>query len=356
MFKDYYQILQVHYCATKPVVKAAFKQLSHLNHPDKGGIEGYFIEIKEAYEILSDTQKRQAYNKLWMDHMVHQSTLNMENLESSLYDVTFYHIRLVMMKYLELIQKERYEEAYNMLSPSNQKHVFLKDFIMWQKLITEIHHLLEFQCVIEEIVPRNLENKSQAKVRVRVKEYNKLFNRVEEDYFSRYLVYERHAWCVKLNNIDVKKVIRKYKKILMMKKNHARVLKKYLPRIDENHTTKLVSKKYFINNCEYEWLRYQRYERIFSILSIRFNDIKADLLEGIIRNETRMLDSFTRFYEDHFFILLPETSKENGKKVARKILKSLAIKDRNHLDFRITETSSKYENVKEMLDRLRSHS
>jgi len=63
MAKDYYQILGVDKKASKDEIKKAFRKLAHEFHPDKkGGNEGKFKEVNEAYSVLSDDNKRAQYD------------------------------------------------------------------------------------------------------------------------------------------------------------------------------------------------------------------------------------------------------------------------------------------------------
>ncbi|MBM3250670.1 MAG: molecular chaperone DnaJ [Candidatus Nealsonbacteria bacterium] len=61
--KDYYQILGISREASQDEVKRAFHKLAHKYHPDKGGDEKKFKEINEAYQILSNKEKREQYDK-----------------------------------------------------------------------------------------------------------------------------------------------------------------------------------------------------------------------------------------------------------------------------------------------------
>lgn len=61
--KDYYQILGVSKNASQEEIKKAYRKLAHRYHPDKGGDEKKFKEINEAYQTLSDKEKRNQYDR-----------------------------------------------------------------------------------------------------------------------------------------------------------------------------------------------------------------------------------------------------------------------------------------------------
>lgn len=62
MHKDYYKILNINRNATQAEIKKSFRSLSKQHHPDKGGDEGTFKEISEAYDTLSSTEKKHKYD------------------------------------------------------------------------------------------------------------------------------------------------------------------------------------------------------------------------------------------------------------------------------------------------------
>lgn len=63
MAKDYYQILGVSKNASQEEIKKAFHKLAHQHHPDKGGDSAKFKEINEAYQVLSNKEKRAQYDR-----------------------------------------------------------------------------------------------------------------------------------------------------------------------------------------------------------------------------------------------------------------------------------------------------
>jgi len=61
--KDYYDVLGVPRTATADEIKKAFRKQARKHHPDAGGSEERFKEINEAYEVLSDDDKRKQYDQ-----------------------------------------------------------------------------------------------------------------------------------------------------------------------------------------------------------------------------------------------------------------------------------------------------
>lgn len=64
--RDYYDVLGVQRAASAEEIKKAFRRLAMRFHPDRNkedGAEAQFKEIGEAYEVLSDGEKRSAYDR-----------------------------------------------------------------------------------------------------------------------------------------------------------------------------------------------------------------------------------------------------------------------------------------------------
>ena len=65
--RDYYEILEINRNSEDDEIKKAYRKLAMKHHPDRNPnnlkSEERFKEVKEAYEILSDPNKRASYDQ-----------------------------------------------------------------------------------------------------------------------------------------------------------------------------------------------------------------------------------------------------------------------------------------------------
>ncbi len=108
-----------------------------------------------------------------------------------------------------------------------------------------------------------------------------------------------------------------------------------------DHDTKLFNKKYFLSQLETSCARSVRYKYPLSILSISIDDFGKEseiydkktrthilkMLGGLIISLTRTSDIASRYDENHFLILLPDTEEENALILERRIRETLEEHD-----------------------------
>jgi len=95
---DYYDILGITKNANKKEIKKAYHKKAIKEHPDKGGDEENFKKIARAYEILSDPEKREMYDKFGEDGLKGQTFSTASDLFSMFFgatkkknDTAYYH-------------------------------------------------------------------------------------------------------------------------------------------------------------------------------------------------------------------------------------------------------------------------
>ena len=64
MLPDYYAILGVPYSATASEIRQAYRRRAREHHPDVGGRAEDFRALQEAYDVLGDTSRRRAYDRM----------------------------------------------------------------------------------------------------------------------------------------------------------------------------------------------------------------------------------------------------------------------------------------------------
>ena len=76
-YKDYYNTLGVSKTATEGEIKTAYRKLARRYHPDVNKdpqAEDKFKEVNEAYQVLSDPEKRKKYDQFGSEWQRYQSS------------------------------------------------------------------------------------------------------------------------------------------------------------------------------------------------------------------------------------------------------------------------------------------
>lgn len=359
-FIDYFEILQVHFLAETKVIKAAYRKLSMDAHPDSSRDATMMHQLNEAYEVLSNQEKRAVYVKKWAAQFNKHSVLGKEMWSSSMFDFSVQPLRLIINDYMFFLKSGMYAEAYDYISAYNRKRIFKKDFIKWQKLISKVHEIIEFDCTLIgayeptlELTPYLLKHKYLV-FRVKVMEKNLLLNRVEEDYFSRIIVKEHDEWKLFLPNTNIRKTIKKYEKIVERHKKQKRLQLSNRQSAIHTYQTGLISKSSLLNNCEYEQLRYLRYKNHFSVASIVcqksvLKDIVDYELYELIQDNVRILDSFCQLRENMILVLYPETDTLGCEKAIEQLMGVLSKAYGSEFIINSKSVSQRFDTVKELL-------
>ena len=87
---DYYSILGVSRNASPEEIKKAYRKLAMQHHPDRGGDHNKFAQINSAYETLSNSDKRSAYDNPHPQDFFHQNSNPFNNGFGDMFGNTFH--------------------------------------------------------------------------------------------------------------------------------------------------------------------------------------------------------------------------------------------------------------------------
>lgn len=360
-FVDYYELMQVHLNAESAVIKAAYKRLSHKYHPDNTGERDMITKLNEAYSILMNSEKREKYNKSWLKRYAKDTLWFGGTGHLDGYDIFTIPQLSKLTAYMDAIQGGNYEVAYQMLSKYNRQRIFKKDFIKWQKLVGKIHKIVEYSCTpfstgdkVAERVPYLMMHNYMV-FRVHVREMSHLLGRHEEEAFNRVLINEDGVWSVFLLTANIKKVIKKYERLVSLNEQKLKLTFKGGFRTSGTYCTGWISKVQFLSNLEHEQLRYLRYRSIFSVLVFHMaapvnttGNVKQQL-QDILETHTRILDSVCQLRSNMILLLLPETDETAAKKTADKLQGTMKKEHILHTVDSVYAYEQKYDTVKELL-------
>jgi curved DNA-binding protein CbpA len=96
--KDYYQILEITSQADKQAIRSAYKRLAFMYHPDKNPdnpvAEEKFKLINEAYQVLSDDEKKEIYDlQFRLYNLKSYQQINPPNTAFQRRNAAYYHER-----------------------------------------------------------------------------------------------------------------------------------------------------------------------------------------------------------------------------------------------------------------------
>lgn len=133
-FVDYYRVLGVNRNSSVEEIKAAYRSLAKLNHPDAPtGNADKFKEIVQAYEVLRDLNSRRAYNASSSDRGQRaQNTYARDPRNQYDYRGTHaYYQRNAERVYEEYIKRAKYYEASK--APPKEEATFTSRLTYYHK-------------------------------------------------------------------------------------------------------------------------------------------------------------------------------------------------------------------------------
>lgn len=358
-YDDYYRILQVHNLAEPEVIESAYKRLVRKYHPDANGgkmAEEQMVKINQAYEVLSNPEKRYKYDIYWRSSYSKPGYSSSDRVKKNTDNsAETFAAKYVMNEYFKGISQSNFQLSYELITDLDKKRISMNDFIIWQGAVSRIFHLEEYDikpCKTNEGISisrmREYGFSTAVKFTVDVTEANIVMDMVEKSSFTKMCVLENNKWRVFLGYENLQPIINKFNSL-----SGLLTAKSVIDELVEKHSrtdalTGLLNKRGILERIEGEILRYNRYGNIFSLVMCRVvikvsasPDIKLRAEEHAMKtagemlvNTLRNLDIVGRYEDNIFLILLPETSGLSANKAVSRLnreLKDIVILYENKL-------------------------
>jgi diguanylate cyclase (GGDEF)-like protein len=304
-------------------------------------------KINLAYEVLSDSVKRQQYNLEWKDKL-YKSNSNDGNAACEKSQKSFSAAKSVLEEYFRNIMDNRFDFSYELISSIDKLNITKDDFISWQRAVSVIFHLTDYSCKVYGTYKNKLLNGHMFEdimdFSVNVVEYNAVMDMVDKNTIRKMTVLEYGKWRVFVGYEKLQPLISKFKALtsLLTAKSVIGELVEAHSKVDSQ--TGLLNQRGIIERAENEILRFNRYGNVFSIIMCDIDIIKMvnkniaqEAKDHIVKSageilvsSLRRLDSIGRWGEKTFLILLPETSLSSAVKVIDKINRILGEKKLVH--------------------------
>lgn len=344
VFKDYYQILQVHHDASPEVIKAAYRKLCTLYHPDVSKNEreeARMMEINEAYRVLSDSEKRTEYQKIWLERKglrsfhVFPAAFPPRGMQ---YDI----VKNVLDQYFHALFTKNWDNAYSCLTIEDQERVSRAEFGAWRKAISDCFEMQDYRiqeyrsfhrCRIGEYVYEEI-----TEYAVTIMDLDLQTQKTSQNTTHKYVAYDGTSWKVCLGVKNVKQATIKFKLMAQRRKNYDPVAL-YQSAVSKNDPlTGLLSESGFYDEAYKEVERFKRHRNPLSLIAFQVNCKNPDrqipclcFCASVIKATSRITDIIARFGNNQIVCLLPETTESQAMSATQKFM--INIKNRQSEPF-----------------------
>lgn len=354
-FKDYYQILQVHHDASPEVIKAAYRKLCTLYHPDSSHNANETVrmtEIIEAYQILSNADSRTAYHKTWLQHCTtrNKHVYSVASQPSSLRNDL---AKDILDRFFHSLYTKNWESAYTCLTLEDQQRISQHQFSAWRQAVSDCFEMQDYRiqkyrsyqnCRIGEYIYEQV-----TEYAVIINDMDLQTSETSQSTTHKYVAYDGTSYKVCLGVSSVKQATLKYKLMAERRKNYDPVALYHSAVSKNDPLTGLLSEKGFYDEALKELERHKRHHNPISLIA--FQVICADSSReiqclcqcaSIIKASCRITDIVARFGNNQIICLLAETTEKQATFATQKFIN--AIKQRQIEPFSLNAGVIQYKN------------
>lgn len=335
-FKDYYKILQVHFDASPDVIKAAYRKLSALYHPDASGNENaakHMLEINEAYDTLGNAEKRNAYHRIWMEQN-HQRSTYVYTAAYPPHGSLYNEARTTLEQFFHALYTKKWKLAYHYLTLEDQNRISESQFCNWREAVSECYELQHYRiqeyrsytrCRIGEFVYGQV-----IEYAVSVDDLDLQTSQTSQSVTHKYVAYDGTSWKVCLGMKSVKEATLKFKLMAQRRKNYDPVSLYQSAVSKKDPLTGLYSKTGFYEEAAKEVERFRRHNNPISLVAfqIRCKERSREIpclcqCASIIKSSSRITDITARFGNNQIVCLLAETTQQQAVLAAQKFVDNI---------------------------------
>ncbi|MBU5477818.1 DnaJ domain-containing protein [Eubacterium sp. MSJ-13] len=360
-FKDYYQILQVHYDASPDVIKAAYRKLCTLYHPDVShnpNEDRRMFDINEAYSTLSDPAKRTAYHKKWLDNRTMRSK-NVYPAASFNSSLTNLSAKDVLDKFFHALLTKNWTNAYSCLTLEDQEKFSLEEFSAWKDAVNSCFEMQDYRisfyknyykCRLEGVIYPQV-----TEFAVIINDTDLQLSQTSQNISHKYVAYDGNSWKVCLGMHSLKQATLKFKLMAARRQNYdpVSIYNKAVSRNDP--LTGLLSEKGFYDDAFKEIERHKRYNNpvTFAVFQIDCEKTEREIYclcqcASIIKTESRINDIIARLGNKQIICLFAETNEIQAAAAVNKFMH--AIKQRQSEPFTVNAGIMQYNKVHSLED------
>lgn len=180
--KNYYSILGVPQTASEAEIKRAYRRLAVLYHPDKNKdpqAQETFVEITEAYDVVSDSLKRHAYDQL-IDKPFSDTLVAEEQVKPTHRDPAY--------------RRKRPDPNFQASKKFSDTYYLMKDYLKYFKWAGRIGLLVSFLFFVDYLLPyQTEEEKIQRIYEVRGRKNTTAYNVIVTEAGKKIKLYNGHA-------------------------------------------------------------------------------------------------------------------------------------------------------------------
>lgn len=334
-FKDYYQILQVHFDASPDVIKAAYRKLCTVYHPDTSHNENEMqrmSELNEAYHILINSDKRAEYHKVWLANNTSRSrhVIPVSQYSSPMGDSA----KDVLDQFFHALYTKNWQTAYSCLTLEDQRRVSQSQFSAWRDAVSDCFEMQDYRiqryrsyqkCRIGEYVYDQV-----TEFAVTINDLDLQTSLASPSTTHKYVAFDGNSWKVCLGIKSVKQATLKFKLMAQRQSNYDPVAL-YQSAVSKNDPlTGLLSESGFYDEAIREIERFKRYNNPLSLIAFQIlcKDSNREIpclcqCASIIKSTCRITDIVARFGNNQIICLLTETPEEQALAAAQKFINNI---------------------------------